>query len=153
MPLPFSSDSMIIAQSGANCNRQFAQSFNALKFLCAKVLFIGLFVVGQAEDIIGAGAVILGKLDDDLNGHDPQPAFIFRVKRLIAVEIFTDFLLGFIVVFSEIPDAREEQHNHRPFMNRWLSYIFHSIIIIISEALISHKKDKMALHIRYFINI
>ena len=143
---------MIIAQSGRNFNRQFAQRFNALKFLCAKVLFIGLLVVSQPENIIGTGIIIMRELDDDLNRHNSQAALIFGVKRLITVQIFADFLLGFIVVFSEIPDTWEEQHVHLPFM-KTDCHIYYSTIIIISESLISHKKDKLALFIRYFIKI
>ena len=77
----------------------------------------GSLFIGHSENIIRTGAVELRQLDDDLDRHGTQSALIFGIERLVAVEVFADFLLGFVVILAEITDARKEQHSNSPLFD------------------------------------
>ena len=70
----------------------------------------GSLFIGHSENIIRTGAVELRQLDDDLDRHGTQSALIFGIERLVAVEVFADLLLRFVIIFTKVSYSREKQH-------------------------------------------
>ena len=65
---------------------------------------IGAFLVGEAQQIIGAGAVIFGKGDQNLGRDVPFAGFIIGIANLRAPQIFRKVFLQLVRIFPQISD-------------------------------------------------
>ena len=66
---------------------------------------MGIFFVGESEDIIGRCIIELSQLDDYAYGNLAYPTLILRIKRLVAEKILRNFFLGLIAVLAQIANS------------------------------------------------
>ena len=68
-------------------------------------LGIGPLFGGQTHQIIQADMIIFRQLHSQLQRQGPFLAFVFGIQRLITHEIFSNFMLGQVLVLPQITDS------------------------------------------------
>ena len=76
---------------------------------------IRLPLVGQPQQVIGAGVVVAGKLYEDFRRYAAGADFIVGVGDLAAIQVIRQLLLGEIPILPQLPDTGIT-HGHQPFM-------------------------------------
>jgi len=67
-----------------------------------------------AKNIIDAGVVKTGELNQKLNGNGALAGFVIGIGWLRDMKMLSDFCLRIIVVFAQIANARNDQSQSLP---------------------------------------
>ena len=77
-------------------------------------LIISFWIVGFTEQIIDAGVVKAGELNQKLEGDGALAGLVIGIGWLRDVKMLSDFCLRIIVVFAQIANARNDQSQSLP---------------------------------------
>ena len=76
---------------------------------------IRLSLIGQPQQIVGAGVVVTGKLYENFRRYAAGADFVVGVGDLAALQVSRHLLLCEIPILSQLPDTGIT-HGHQPFM-------------------------------------
>lgn len=76
---------------------------------------IRLSLIGQPQQIVGAGVVVAGKLYENFCRYAAGADFVVGVGDLAALQVSRHFLLCEIPILPQFPDTGIT-HGHQPFM-------------------------------------
>ena len=77
-------------------------------------LIISFWIICLAKNIIDAGVVKTGELNQKLEGNGALAGLVIGIGWLRDVKMLGDFCLRIIVVFAQIANARNDQSQSLP---------------------------------------